>query len=42
MDDLLNEFLAETVVGITDIFQLSSLGRGLYHPRPAGSKAAVA
>jgi chemotaxis protein methyltransferase CheR len=41
-DGFLTLGAAETVVGITDIFQLSSLGRGLYHPRPAGSKAAVA
>lgn len=41
-DGFLTLGAAETVVGITDAFQLSTLGRGLYHPNPSRATAAVA
>jgi chemotaxis protein methyltransferase CheR len=43
-DGFLTLGAAETVVGITDAFHISPLGRGLYHPGAAGSgaKSAVA
>jgi len=41
-DGFLTLGAAETVVGITDAFQISTLGRGMYHPNPVQDKKAYA
>ena len=41
-DGFLTLGAAETVVGITNAFQISSLGRGMYHPNPVQPEKAFA
>jgi hypothetical protein len=41
-DGFLTLGAAKTVVGITNAFQLSLLGRGMYHPKPMQVEKAFA